>query len=102
MDNKKLGIMLIIVCLFLGVIIFAFDKQLNEQTEASCNCKYMYGDGMCPAQKQNRWQTYLGTVLVSGIAALGIYLIFFEKSQKEIISTLKMQKPTGTALSHFC
>ena len=92
MDNKKLGIMLIIVCLLLGFLIFAFNSKLNEQAEASCDCEYMQEGGTCPMEEQAHWQTYLGIILISGIAALGIYLIFFEKSQKEIISTLERHK----------
>lgn len=92
MDNKNLGILLIIVCLLLGALIFAFDKQLNEQAEASCTCAAMVEGGTCPHEQKTPWQTYFGIILVSGIAALGIYLIFFEKSQKAIISTLEKQK----------
>jgi len=91
MENKKLGIILIIVCFILGIIIFTFNSALNAQEEASCECKEME-EGFCPMEKQTPWQTYLGIVLISGIFALGIYLIFFEKSQKEIISTLEKQK----------
>lgn len=92
MDNKKLGIILIVVCVLLGALVFAFDNQLNAQAEASCSCEEMENGGFCPHEDQTHWQTYLGIILTSAIAALGIYLIFFEKSQKEIISTLEKQK----------
>ena len=92
MDNKKLGIILVIACLLLGALVFAFDKQLNEQQEASCQCAEMQNSGFCPMDNRTPWQTYAGIVLVSAVAALGIYLIFFEKSQKAIISTLEKQK----------
>jgi len=52
----------------------------------------MQKGGFCPDNNSTSWQTYLGIILISGIAALGIYLIFFEKSQKAIISTLEKQK----------
>jgi uncharacterized membrane protein len=92
MDNKKLGIMLIVVCVLLGILVFAFNQKLNAQAEASCECEEMEEGGFCPHEAQTPWLTYLGIALISAVAALGIYLIFFEKSQKEIISTLKKQK----------
>ncbi|MBW2980503.1 hypothetical protein KY360_03740 [Candidatus Woesearchaeota archaeon] len=92
MDNKQLGIILIGLCLVLGFLISTFNSALNAQAEASCTCTAMEEGGLCPHEKQTPWQTYLGIVLVSAIAALGIYLIFFEKSQKEIISTLEKHK----------
>jgi len=92
MDNKKLGIILILACLILGSLIFTFDQKLNEQLDSACSCDFMDSGGTCPAEDHTRWQTYLAIILLSGIIALGIYLIFFEKSQKEIISTLKKQK----------
>jgi uncharacterized membrane protein len=92
MDNKKIGIIMIVVCILLGLLIFAFDYQLSSQAEASCSCEEMEDQGFCPHEEKLSWPTYLGVALISAIAALGIYLIFFEKSQKEIISTLEKQK----------
>ncbi len=92
MDNKKLGIILIIVCLLLGGLIFAFNEQISAQEKASCECEEMQEGGFCAMDSHTPWQTYFGTILISGIAALGIYLIFFEKSQKAIISALERQK----------
>jgi uncharacterized membrane protein len=101
MDNKKLGIILIIVCLVLGFLIFTFNQALNVQAQATCSCEAMQDGGFCPHEKQTPWQTYLGIVLISGVAALGIYLVFFEKSQKEIISTLRKQRQIQTQEEKF-
>ncbi len=92
MDNKKLGAILLIVCLALAILVFLFNNALSVQAEASCSCSEMEEGGFCPHEKQTSWQTYIGIILVAFIAALGIYLIFFEKSQKAIISTLEKQK----------
>jgi len=92
MDNKQLGIILIIACLGFGFLIFMFNNALNVQAEASCSCTEMQEGGFCPMDGNTPWQTYTGIILVSAIAALGIYLIFFEKSQKAIVSTLEKQK----------
>ncbi|MFH1839795.1 MAG: hypothetical protein ABH849_01460 [Nanoarchaeota archaeon] len=92
MDNKKLGTILIVVCIALGFLIFNFNNQLNDQAEASCSCSEMEDGGFCPHEETTPWFTYLGIILLAGLVALGIYLIFFEKSQKEIVSTLEKQK----------
>jgi len=96
-----LGAILIIVCIFLGVLIFTFNQLLNQQSDASCTCTEMQEGGVCPHQKQISWQTYAGIILISVIAALGIYLIFFEKSQREIVSTLKKEKHIQTEEERF-
>ena len=92
MENKSLGIILIVACVLIGIIIFAFNSALVKQAEASCSCTEIQDNGFCPMEQTTPWQTYFGIIVVSAIAALGIYLIFFEKSQKAIISTLEKQK----------
>jgi len=92
MDNKKLGIILLMTCILLAIIIFMFNSDLNKQAEATCSCTEHEDGGFCPHQKSTPWQTYIGILIIGIIAALGIYLIFFEKSQKEIVTTLKQQK----------
>ena len=73
-----------------------FDLDLTGPTlpteEIYMSRQEMQEGGTCPMEKQIPWQTYLGIILASGIAALGIYLIFFEKGQQEILSTLEKQK----------
>lgn len=92
MDNKKLGVILIGTCVLLAIIVLAFDKQLTEHMETTCECEDMKDNAFCPMNGQAHWQTYAGLILTTAIAALGVYLIFFEKSQKEIVSALKKQK----------
>ena len=92
MDNRYLGIILIVICILIGAIVFMFNSDLNKQAEASCSCTEAEEGGFCPHRISTPWQTYLGILLIGVIAALGIYLIFFEKYQKEIVSTLKKQK----------
>lgn len=101
MDNKKLGIILIIACFLLGILIYTFNEALNAQAEAGCECEAMQEGGFCPMDGYTNWQTYAGIILISAIAALGIYLIFFEKSQKAIISTLEKQRQIQTDEEKF-
>jgi uncharacterized membrane protein len=69
-----------------------FNEQMNEQTEAGCDCEAMQEGGFCSMDEHVHWQTYAGIIIISAIAALGFYLMFFDKSQKEILSTLENQK----------
>jgi len=92
MDNKKTGIMLVIFSLIIGLLVFSFNQTLQKNIEADCSCDYMENGLSCPAEHATPWQTYAGIIFVSLVAALGIYMLFFEKSQKEIIQTLKKQK----------
>ena len=108
MDNKKLGIMLIALCALLAVVIFTFNSALNAQSEAGCSCTEMQNGGFCPMEQRTPWQTYLGIVLLSAIAALGIYLIFFEKgskaiqqTQQEIVRSIKQKEKEQTSEEKF-
>lgn len=92
MDNKKLGFILIVVCILLGVVFFSLKAQLDAGDEAACAC----GTGTCPMEERSPIAIYGVIILLSILIALGIYLIFFEKGQKEIISTLEKQKQVQT------
>lgn len=101
MDNKKLGIILIITCLAFGFLVYTFNNALDAQDDAGCSCGAVEDGGFCPHEEQTNWPTYLGIILISGIAALGLYLIFFDKSQKAIISTLERHKRVQTQDERF-
>lgn len=102
MDNKNLGIALIIFCIFIAVIFFNFKNQLKEMNTASCTCEAMQTGGVCSAE-----QTTMGTIdyvtlaIIFSMLALGFYLVFFEKSQKEIVKTLENQKKVQTEEEKF-
>ncbi len=100
MDNKKLGVILIVACVLLAVFVFLFHQQIADTTDASCSCT----DGeesFCPHDQETPWLTIISVIILAIIAALGVYLIFFEKSQKEIVSTLKKQKKHQTKEEKF-
>lgn len=96
MDNRKIGAILIISGLLIGIIVFSLNAQLKESADAGCTCPAMQEGGVCPHEKVAPWQTFVAVALISGLAALGIYLIFFEKSQKEIVSSLRKEKELRT------
>ena len=93
MDNKKLGIALVIFCIFIAIIFFSFKSQIAKINEAGCTCAVMEEGGVCTADQYHIGIIdYVSLALIFSMLALGIYLIFFEKSQKAIISTLEKQK----------
>jgi DNA-binding MarR family transcriptional regulator len=100
MDNKKLGIMMIVICILLAVILFSFKLELDQGNKAACECS-LKGLDSCPMEDGFSWPVYGGIIMISILIALGIYLIFFEKSQKEIISTLERQKRIQTEEEKF-
>jgi len=94
MDNKKLGIIMIIVgVLLISAVFFVkfredalIEKIIME--EGTCFLE----DGTCLHRDRNSMFYVASWILSSIIIALGVYLIFFDKSQKEILSTLENQK----------
>ncbi|MBW6451905.1 MAG: hypothetical protein K0B02_04220 [DPANN group archaeon] len=95
MDNKMFGIILIVLCLGMGFVVFEFTDALTQITEDSCDCTDMADSGdYCPHSGKTPWQTYFGIFITSAIGALGLYLIFFEKSQGAILNRLENNKKT--------
>ncbi len=96
MDNKKLGIFLLIIGIILGTLMLFINSLVNDSLDSACGCSEMQENGFCPHEAQTLWPVYLGLILISALIALGIYMIFFEKTQKEIISVLENQKKIQT------
>jgi len=94
MDNKKLGYILLIIGLVIaGSIYVAKSKEdvlirkiVNEQ--GSCFLE----DGTCLHDDRDSTFYFIGWLFSAVIIALSFYLIFFDKSQKEIVKTLENQK----------
>ena len=88
MDNRKLGIVLILISIVFIVAIIIFKIQINSlvdtlMIETGGNC---IQNGEC-LHEQNNLPVYTGVGIVFITLALGLYLIFFEKSQKYIQET---------------
>jgi hypothetical protein len=102
MDNKKLGIILMIIGVLLIIFIFSIQIMQNNITQKIVEEKgtCFLEDGTC-LHKENGFLFIFGYIISSIIIALGIYLVWFEKSQKEIMSTLKKQKETQNSDEKF-
>lgn len=109
MDNKKLGIILlsfgVVILIILAVIrmsiIDAYQFKIDTNTQQYGTCHI--GEDTCPHEARSNALTpiYLIAALIFSMMVLGLYLIFFEKSQKEIISTLENQKKIQTSTEKF-
>jgi uncharacterized membrane protein len=89
MENKKLGaIVVIITLLFAGVFgffRFALEKSIRSRATFGPGGECIHQAGtVCPFQELSSLAlpTYLGISVLVLSFALGLYLIFFDKSQK--------------------
>ncbi|MBD3355254.1 MarR family transcriptional regulator [Candidatus Woesearchaeota archaeon] len=94
MENKKLGIILVVIGIILvSAIFFAKvreDKIVNKVIEEKKSC--FLDDGTCLHEDRNSNFYILGWIFSVAVITLGSYLVFFEKSQKAIVSALEKQK----------
>ncbi len=88
MDNKILGAFLILLCILLAFMVFSYNNTLQQAIQEDCACT----DSACPHEQNPGWQTYVSIIILSTLGALGVYLIFFDKSQREIAFALNNQK----------
>jgi len=103
MNNRKLGILLIIIALLLFSITLYMNikedtivRQIIKE-QGSCFLE----DGTCLHEDRGR-ALYIVVWIISAILlSLGCFLLFFEKSQKEIIATLEKQKQVQTQEETF-
>lgn len=100
MDNKQLGTILIIASVVLLILLVfirfevtsAYQVQIDSYIDSGKACPS--DPDTCPHELKSKAQIPIfiaGAVLFS-ILMLGLYLILFEKSQKEILSILQEQK----------
>lgn len=103
MDNKKLGIILLVVSILLASLIYLSkireDKLIENIINEKGSC--FLEDGTCLHEDRNITLYIIGWIVSAAVLALGIYLIFFEKSQRAIISTLENQKKVQTEEEKF-
>ena len=94
MDNKRLGAILIIIGIILSISIY-FIKEREDaivkqiiMDQGTCFLE----DGTCLHADRDLTFYFVGWLISAVLIALGLYLIIFEKSQKEIVKTLENQK----------
>src|SRR3989344_2173981 len=88
MENKKLGVLLIIISLLVGSILIYYNTKLSEQSkELGC-----FSNEKCFVLEKGLSITHIAIGIFSFLFALGFYLLFFNKTEKAILSKLEDEK----------
>ena len=88
MENKKLGFVILSISIAASVVAFMFMGLLNRQTN-SLQC---YPTTECQRVESLLGLSHLAVGLISFIAALGVYLLFFSTSEEAILRRLEEEK----------
>lgn len=89
MDNKKLGILLVAISLvFLGFLVYFSDALENRSEEMGC-----VADSIdCIQVESNLSVTHFAFGFFGFMLALGIYILFFNKTEERIMKKLDDEK----------
>ena len=88
MENKKLGFVILSISVIASVLAFSFMGVLGRQT-ASLQC---YPTNECQRVESLLGLSHIAVGLISFIAALGVYLLFFSTSEEAIMKRLEEDK----------
>ena len=97
MENKKLGVLLIIISLIVGGMFAYYNSILIKQSE-EIGC---FPSKDCIKIENTLNFTHFAVGIFSFILALGFYLIFFNKTEKAILNKLEEDKNKNIEDSKF-
>lgn len=80
MENKKLGLLLIVIAILVGGMFLYYNNTLSEQSR-ELNC---FNGPSCISIQKNFSVSHIGVGILAFILALGFYLLFFDKAEKRI------------------
>ena len=82
MESKKLGFLIIGMSIVLGFIIFSYMNELNlQQQQQNCN-----PNEKCKQINSMFGLSHIAVGFIAFVFALGFYLLFFNKSDTQIIN----------------
>ncbi|MEK6831037.1 MAG: MarR family transcriptional regulator [Nanoarchaeota archaeon] len=88
MENKKLGVLMIIISLVFGFFLIYYNFSMDKQSvELGCNSV----EG-CQEIKEVLSVTHMAFGFFGFMLALGFYLLFFNKTEERILKRLEDQK----------
>jgi len=90
MENKKLGIVILSISVATSILVFSFMGVLGKQTGA-LQC---FPTSECQRVESLLGISHIAVGLISFIAALGIYLLFFSTGEEAILRRLEEEKNT--------
>jgi len=88
MENKKLGFVIVSFSIVASILAFGFMGVLGKQTGA-LQC---YPTNECQRVESLLGLSHVAVGLISFIAALGVYLLFFSASEDAILKRLEDEK----------
>lgn len=88
MENKKLGMVILSFSAVAAILSFGFMNVLGKQTGA-LQC---YPTNECQRVESLIGLSHIAVGLISFVAALGIYLLFFSTSEEAILKRLEDEK----------
>lgn len=88
MENKKLGWVILSFSVVAAVLAFGFMNVLGRQTTA-LQC---YPTNECHRVESLMGLSHVAVGLISFVAALGLYLLFFSTSEEAILKRLEEEK----------
>ena len=88
MKNRTAGLLVIGAALFIGFIIYLFNRALTEIVNTSCE----HGSA-CPMWKTIDFQTNIGIAIMTLVVAAGLYLVFFAREEKPLVPKIKIVAP---------
>lgn len=97
MENKKLGFVILSISIIASVVAFGFMGVLGRQTSA-LQC---YSTNECQRVESLLGLSHIAVGLISFVAALGIYLLFFSTSEEAILRRLEEEKSTRVEMDKF-
>lgn len=88
MENKKLGVLLIIISIFILILFISYVSQMNKQSvEMGC-----FPNQDCKTIERMLSLSHISMGIFSFLFALGFYLLFFNKTEKAILEKLEKEK----------
>lgn len=97
MENKKLGILLIIISLIVGgLFLYYSSKLVDDGKEVGC-----FLNEECIGIEKALSFSHIAVGVFSFILALGFYLLFFNKTESAILSKLEKEKNRQVEDSKF-
>ncbi len=88
MENKKLGLVLLVIGLLVGGLVIYYTNLLSEKSQ-NIGC---YTNSDCFAIEKELSISHIAVGIFSFIIALGFYLLFFNKTEKAILDKLEKEK----------
>jgi len=96
MNHKRLGTVIIIFVLLLGGIIYVTNNQLTKLREDSC----IYSQS-CDASHESPILVHTGIAITFTLFGLGLYLLFFRKSEGKIIEKIERDSKLKSSEEKF-